>query len=212
MSKLLSIDSTLCATDLCELGVKYPTDKSPLNKESSLHKHAYTAIYNLLFASLRYKPIKLAEIGIYHNMSMCCWRDFFPSATLYGLEFNQAFIHNALGYNLDNTAYFSIDVNNKNSIQAAFDNLGATMDIIIDDSTHQPHHQINVIESCLNYLNSGGYLVIEDLFKRVDTKIFSEVLDNMKNVVSDYFFIDANHENRYSAEWDNDRLLIIVKR
>lgn len=211
-NKLFSIDSTFCATELCKLGAKYPTDKSPINNESNLHKHAYMAIYNLLFASLKHRPIKLAEIGIYHNMSIRCWREFFPNATLYGLEYNQNFINSALEHNLSNTFYSTIDVTNEQSIQAAFDNLEHKMDIIIDDSTHQPPHQINVIQTCLNYLNSGGYLVIEDLFKRVDTQLFSQILDNMTDVVADYFFVDANHKNKYSAEWDNDRLLIIIKR
>ena len=211
-SKLFSIDSTLCGTELCKLGAKYSTDKSPLNTNPSLRKHAYTAIYNLLFSSLKHKPVKLAEIGIYHNTSMCCWRDFFSQATLYGLEFNQTFINNALSHNLKDTFYCSIDVTNEHSIDLAFNRLGCKMDIIIDDSTHQPPHQLNVIRSCLNYLNSGGYLVIEDLFKSVDTKLFSDVLDNMSDLIVDYFFIDAEHKNRFSAEWDNDRLLIIIRK
>lgn len=212
MNKLLTIDSTICQTELCELGIKYPTDKSPLNTDNNLHKHAYTAIYNLLFSNIKYKPIRLAEIGIYHNMSMCCWREFFPNATLYGLEYNQDFINNALEHNLNNTFYSTIDVTNKQSIQTAFDKLENKMDIIIDDSTHQPPHQIDIIQTCLHYINSGGYLVIEDLFKSVDTQLFSQILDHMRDIVADYFFIDANHKNRYSAEWDNDRLLIIIKR
>lgn len=212
MNKLLSIDSTLCSTDLCRLGAKYPTDKSPLNKDNNLHKHAYTAIYNLLFSSMKNKQINLAEIGIYNNMSIHCWRDFFPKATIYGLEFQEACIKNALSHNLPNTFYYSIDVKSEHSVKSTFDKLNCKLDIIIDDSTHQTSDQINVITSCLNYLNSGGYLIIEDLFKRVDTKIFSEVLDKMKDSIIDYFFIDANHKNRYSAEWDNDRLLIIIRR
>ena len=47
----LVIDSTESVTDLCRLGVKHPTDKSPYNESSSLHKHPYTAVYNLLFST-----------------------------------------------------------------------------------------------------------------------------------------------------------------
>jgi predicted O-methyltransferase YrrM len=161
---------------------------------------------------MRHKPIKLAEIGIYHNMSMCCWRKFFPQATLYGLDFNKGFIDNAVSHNLDNTHYSSIDVTNKQSILAAFDQLNTKLDIIIDDSTHQPTDQINVVVSCLDYLNSGGYLIIEDLFKKVDLSTFTAVLDNLRDIVVDYFFIDANHKNKFSGQWDNDRLLIIIRK
>jgi hypothetical protein len=212
MKNFLSIDSTFCCTELCELGAKYPTDKSPINKDSKLHKHAYTAIYNLLFASLKFESINIAEIGIYHNMSILCWRDFFPNATIYGLDFNETLLNNGKKYDLKDVSYSTINVTDKNNIAVAFDKIGKKMDIIIDDSTHQPPDQINVIQSCLNYVNSGGYLIIEDLFKRVDTSVFSSVLDNMTDLISHYFFIDANHANRYSAEWDNDRLLVIIRK
>ena len=82
----ITIDSTNSVTDLCLLGVKYPTDKSPYNTEGNLHKHAYTAIYNLLFSNIRYKDIKLGELGILDNNSMLSWREFFPNAKLYGFE------------------------------------------------------------------------------------------------------------------------------
>jgi hypothetical protein len=50
----ITIDSSNSITELCTLGVKYPTDKSPYNTDDNLHKHAYTAIYNLLFSNLKY--------------------------------------------------------------------------------------------------------------------------------------------------------------
>ena len=71
----LVVDSTESVTDLCRLGVKHPTDKSPYNESDSLHKHPYTAVYNLLFSYMRYNPIVLGEIGILDNMSMKCWRE-----------------------------------------------------------------------------------------------------------------------------------------
>jgi hypothetical protein len=212
IKKLITLDSTLCSTDLCILGEKYPTDKSPLNTHKYLHKHAYTPIYSLLFANLRYRPVNIAEIGIYHNMSVLCWRDFFPSANIYALDFDESLLRNGERYNLSNVFYSVINVKDTQSIETSFNNINQKMDIIIDDSTHQPHDQINVIKSCVHYLNAGGYLIIEDIFKNVDTNIFSSILDEMTNLISDYFFIDANHKKRYSGEWDNDRLLIIIKK
>ena len=59
----LIIDSSDSITDLCKLGVKYPTDKSPYVVHDG-HRHPYMAVYDMLFMSLRYKPIKFAEGGI----------------------------------------------------------------------------------------------------------------------------------------------------
>ena len=72
----LIIDSTNSKTDLCVLGTKYPTDKSPYNTENTItpngsgHRHPYTAVYDFIFSSIRYKEISLAEIGVLDNMSM----------------------------------------------------------------------------------------------------------------------------------------------
>lgn len=210
MKNLLTIDSTFCTSELCELGKKYPTDKSPINQAPELHKHAYTAIYNLLFAHLKHKKINIAEIGIFHNMSIHCLREFFPKAVIHGYEYNTALIENAKRANLPDVSYMEINVFSKENITNAFENSQTTYDIIIDDSTHQPQHQLNVIECCMKYLNSGGYMIIEDLFKNVDTSIFESVLDNMSQVAY-YVFINADHEKRFSGTWNNDRLLIIIK-
>ena len=56
----LIIDSSNSITDLCKLGVKNPTDKSAYVKDD-LHRHAYMAIYDLLFMNLRYKNIKFTD-------------------------------------------------------------------------------------------------------------------------------------------------------
>lgn len=210
MKNLLTIDSTFCVSELCELGKKYPTDKSPINQGPGLHKHAYTAIYNLLFAHLKHKKINIAEIGILNNMSINCFRKFFPKAVIHGYEYNTNLIENAKRFDLHDVSYVEINVCSKDNINSAFENSKTTYDIIIDDSTHQPQDQLNVIESCMSYLNSGGYMIIEDLFKKVDTSIFESVLDNMPQVAH-YVFINANHEKRCSENWDNDRLLVIIK-
>lgn len=209
-SNLLSIDSTKFLSELCKLGIKYTTDKSPLS--TGLHRHAYTPIYNLIFSTIRYKLINIAEIGIYNNMSINCWREFFPNAIIYGLDVDDNFLHNGKSNNLHNTFYEKINVGDKESIIQTFNTINKKFDIIIDDSTHEPHHQINVIENCIDYVNSGGYLIIEDLFKKIDLSFFEPSLTKIQDQIIDYFFIDANHINMWSAEWNNDRLLVIVKK
>ncbi len=70
----LIIDSTESITDLCLLGSKYRTDKSPLSSPLAKfvdnpieYGHAYTAIYDFLFHGLRHKKIKFAEIGVQYT-------------------------------------------------------------------------------------------------------------------------------------------------
>ncbi len=118
-------------TDLCMLGIKYPTDKSPYNQEQGLHKHAYTAIYDLLFSHRRYDDLILGEIGILDNNSMLSWREYFPNAVLHGFEYSQERLSKALNDNLPNTYYHFMDVLHKDSIRNGL-SIFTGFDIIIE--------------------------------------------------------------------------------
>lgn len=210
------IDSTKTKSDLCILGTKYPTDKSPYSTENtetsngSGHRHPYTAVYDLLFSQLRYKKIKLAEIGILNNMSMLCWREYFPNAELYGFEFNTTLLSNAKSANLKNTIYDFIDIKDENSLSATLPKYGK-YDIIIEDSTHIFEDQVRLIKLAHNYLNSGGILVIEDIFRIENEERYNEMISDVKKYYSLITFINTEHDLKYSPNWNNDKLLIFIR-
>lgn len=63
-------------SSLCE---KYNTDKCPKG-------HNYTQVYELFFRPKRDKAKKIMEIGIGGGASLNIWRDYFPNATIYGID------------------------------------------------------------------------------------------------------------------------------
>lgn len=211
------IDTTDARTDLCDLGVKYPTDKSPYNTENLIsengsgHRHPYTAVYDMLFSSQRYKKLKIAEIGVLDNMSMRCWREYFPNAELYGFDFNEEFINQGKSLNLENTTYDLIDIKSQESIEQTLNHYGK-FDIIIEDSTHIFEDQIRFCQVAYKYLNEGGILIIEDIFRN---EIESRYINELSNV-SDFYislnFIITEHQLKYSPEWDNDKLMVLYKK
>ena len=204
----ITIDSTNSVTDLCLLGVKYPTDKSPYNPDVSLHKHAYTSIYNLLFSNLRYKDIKLGELGILDNNSMLSWREFFPNAKLYGFEWFDERLDKAINDNID-CRYIKMNVKDVNSISDGLSVAGSKFDILIEDSTHLFEDQIKFVNEAHKHLNPGGILIIEDIFINANEE------DYFKAINLDYFssatFIYANHNLKNSLGWNNDKLLVLHK-
>jgi len=210
----ITIDSSHSITDLCKLGTIYPTDKSPYchgrTPGSSGHRHPYTAIYDFLFSSLRFKNIKIFELGILDNMSMICWREYFPNASLYGFEFNLDKIENAKGYNLKNTSYHLMDIKDASSIESGF-KIAGNFDIIFEDSTHEFEDQIRFINIAYKYLNPGGIMVIEDIFKRESETNYAKALEPLAHHFSSMTFINADHQQKYSGDWDNDKLLILFK-
>ena len=203
----LVVDSTESVTDLCRLGVKHPTDKSPYNESDSLHKHPYTAVYNLLFSYMRYNPIVVGEIGILDNMSMLCWREYFPNATLYGYEYSEMRLQKALSDKLSNAVYSKMDVKDVESIQ---EGLQSTMfDIIIEDSTHEFNDQIRFANIAYKHIKPGGFLIIEDIFRSESEQRYVDALAGISKYFSSMTFIVTEHKNKHSPGWDNDKLLVL---
>lgn len=208
----LIIDSTSSRTELCDLGVKYPTDKSPYSVGSSSgHRHPYTAVYDLLFAPLRYKDINFGEIGIEYNKSMICWRNYFTKAKLWGWEYYQEKIDSALRDELEDTTYINMNVNLEESIQKGFDQSGVKFDIIIDDSTHSFEDQIRISKIVHEYLKPGGYFIIEDIFRNRWEDDYHQQIGECCKYYHSITFIDTEHSNKLSEHWDNDKLLLMVR-
>ena len=178
------IDSTNSITELCLLGVKYPTDKSPYNTDGNLHKHAYTSIYNLLFSNIRYNNLRIGELGILENHSMLSWREFFPNAKLYGFEWFDSRLDKAIRDSIPNCSYFKMDVTNPLSIEEGLLYSGGDFDILMDDSTHVFEDQIKFINVAYKHLKPGGFLIIEDILAAIaknPTRLFIVIKDKLLN-------------------------------
>ena len=208
MFNSITIDSTNSRTELCDLGVKYPTDKSPYNTDAGLHKHAYTSIYNLLFSNMRYKDIKLGELGILDNNSMLSWRDFFPNAKLYGFEWFTSRIEKAINDNIDCT-YIKMNVKDVHSINEGLTISGSNFDVLIEDSTHEFEDQIRFINEAYKHLKPGGILIIEDIFINANEADYVHSIDHLSDYFASSTFIFANHNLKNSAGWNNDKLLVL---
>jgi hypothetical protein len=216
----LIIDSSDSVTELCQLGIKYPTDKSAyaIHNDNGGHRHAYMAIYDLLFMPMKYKSIRLLEVGILNNMSMKCWRDYFVNATLFGFDNNYDLLSEARKSELKNTYYHEIDVTDERSIKTALLLTGGGFDIIIEDSLHDVKHNFDVSKEAYKYLNCGGYLILEDLCDVTN----KEYGDNYEDLYNEYFeplqkyfhsmtYIISKHKNECSGHLDNSKLLVLCR-
>jgi len=203
------------STELCEIGKKYDTDKSSQrsNVTHYRHCHPYTLFYDSLFNNRRNEPLQIAELGILYGGSLLMWKDYFKYAHIYGFEFNEKLIDKfKKNCNNDRITLAKIDVKNANSIIHAFSTLDVMYDIIIEDTTHQFEDQIRVIEQVHPYLKPGGILVIEDIFKSTDVTEYQNALQPILHHFQSYYFVELDHDNRYSAKWNNDKLFVLVKR
>jgi hypothetical protein len=208
----LIIDSTDCKSDLCSLGALIGTDKSPYNERA--HRHPYTAVYSLLFSRFQTLPVRFAEIGIAMGHSIVMWRAFFQNLASHIFAFDSCEItrRNLDSLNLPGVSSHHMDVSDEASIEAALQSIGGNLDVLLDDSSHNFGHQTHIIRRCIPFLKSGGMLVIEDVFRSHTGEMFENALGSVLDHFSFGCMIVTEHANRYSPGWDNDQILVLVKK
>jgi hypothetical protein len=211
----MCIDTTHTYTDLCEIGKQACTDKSPYgNLNTGLHRHPYTGVYSMLFAPLKNKRIEFAEIGVAAGSSVILWWNYFTNASLHFFDRDQNFLNNVKGMEFpEREPYLALmDVSVDDGVRTSLEITGKQFDVILDDSSHVYEHQIRIAKEAFPFIKSGGYLIIEDIYRtESEAKYETDLADIISECTMAYFIV-CNHEERYSAGWNNDKLFILVKK
>ena len=199
----LIIDSSNIVTELCLSGGLYNTDKSPLSYNGPFYNHrkGYTAVYNLIFSTLKDKPINFCEIGLLYGSGLRMFNDYFSDAKFYGIDNNVENI-NTTSQHVPGL-YTKANVNSADELHRAFEEFNVKFDIVVDDSTHDPEHHEILLDVVPQYLNSGGIFVIEDLNDDCDESIYQQ--RDFKTSM----FISCEHKNTY--DWNNHKIWYGVK-
>jgi predicted O-methyltransferase YrrM len=208
----LVLDSSDCVSDLCLICAGTGTDKTPYCNGG--HRHPYTVPYSLLFEPLRKKPIKFAEIGVFRGASLLAWRRFFTQARIYGFDNDVNNLDFIASHGWKDVHVDIMDASHPESIRTQLTKYvqdGELFDVILDDASHNPEHQVEVIRTALPLLKQGGILIVEDIFRDNSTEPYEKVFQEVKHLVSFHSFIVCDHKNRYSPGWNNDKLLVFVK-
>jgi hypothetical protein len=149
-------------TPLCELAKKYGTDKGGKHYIAGDTCHEYTPIYDRLFGHRRESVTAVLEIGVNYGCSMRMWEEYFPNASIIGLDSNSECLRHSGG----RIYVFAADQGNAQSLLNALDvasGCGTHFDLIVDDGSHELAHQILSMDTLLPFLKDDGYYVIEDL-------------------------------------------------
>ena len=139
---------------LNSLGKKYLTDKCK-------HKYAnisYLDIYEKYFEKNRFNIKTVLEIGVYKGSSLKMWKEYFPNATIYGIDINP----NAKQYEEDRINIIIADQNSDDDLKKIKNSI-KSIDILIDDGSHITKHQIKTYEYLSTNISHNGYYIIEDL-------------------------------------------------
>lgn len=153
-------------TPLCLLARRFETDKGGYHLRygggDSDTCHNYTPIYHLIYGKDRENVRHVFEIGINAGSSLRMWREYFPRATIVGIDSNAA----CLVHGDDRIACYAADQNNASSLLGVIGKLTPTsplFDLIVDDGSHELEHQITSLKTLLPFLANQGCYVVEDI-------------------------------------------------
>lgn len=205
------IDSTAVTSELCSLGRAAGTDKSPYNTVA--HRHPYTAVYSMLFAPLKNRALRFAEIGVAGGASAIMWDKYFtnPAADLRMFDSDLNFLAHGRGLVGGRFTFAQMDVAKDGDVGRAL--AVGEYDVIIDDSSHNFEHQIRIIKEAWPHIKSGGMLIVEDVFRATPDEDYTKEIfaAEILEECSAAYFVMCEHAARWSPGWDNDKLLVLVK-
>lgn len=178
-------------TRLCELAIKYGTDKCPDWANGT--GHSYTPFYDELF---RGKTVKrVMELGINRGASLFMWAEYWPGAKIIGVD-NHLGALNDVASRLSNCiGLLNCDCGDKIDLCRLAGSLTHfSFDLIIDDASHNPEHQILAANTLYSLLAPNGIYIIEDVRSPEAAGLIQSQLLHPSEIVS--FNISAKEDDR----------------
>jgi SAM-dependent methyltransferase len=119
----------------------------------------YLTEYERLFRGLRDKPINLLELGVQRGASMQLWREYFPAATVVGLD-----IARPRSFPGDKRFHFIRGSQDDPKILDLAIAAGGPFDIVLDDASHIGSFTGRSFAYLFpRALKPGGIYIIEDI-------------------------------------------------
>jgi hypothetical protein len=119
----------------------------------------YFEVYDRHFSRFRGREVNVLEIGIYCGGSLEMWKHYFGGrAKIYGVDIQLG----CKAYEEERVRVFIGDQADRN-FWKRFKLEVAAIDIVIDDGSHVPEHQIVTLEELLPDVRPGGVYVCEDV-------------------------------------------------
>jgi hypothetical protein len=177
---------------LQELGRKYGTDKS----RHSYKNMSYLDIYERYFEKKRLEIKTFVEIGILNGNSLKTWAEYFPNATIYGIDINPE----CKKYESDRIKILIGDQNDDSFLKRIVTEI-PKIDILLDDGSHITSHQIKTFNYLNQNIDKNGFYIIEDLRNSYE-EFFNH--HNVRNIWPGMVYNDSKDElKNYRVDFNN---------
>ena len=121
--------------------------------------HGYNNFYDDEFKNFQKLKINILEFGIHFGASQAAFSKYFSDSVIIGVDKNPYFKK----FFSKNIRSLYCDVSDKYSLHLLGKYLKEDIDIIIDDASHIPDHQLKTFSQMFKILKSKGIYVIEEL-------------------------------------------------
>lgn len=124
-----------------------------------LKSQHYFDIYQRHLGRFVGSPVQVVEVGVFGGGSLELWATYFgPQCHVHGIDIRPE----CRRYTRQNITVHTGDQGDRR-FWADFKRTVGPVDILIDDGSHYPEHQIVTLEEMLPYLRPGGVFICEDI-------------------------------------------------
>lgn len=142
-------------TELFDIFDKYNCDKGP--------KHRYDLMYTEHFEDIRLEELNILEIGIFKGESINSWLEYFPNATIYGIDiFTRVPPEKIAALSNPRVKWCKCDSMDADTASKIWSDV--KFDFIIDDGLHTPLANSLTFKAWSPKLSKNGIYIIEDVF------------------------------------------------
>lgn len=169
-------------------------DNSRTDKNTA---HSYLDLYQNLLSCKKETAKNILEIGINLGGSIKLWNDFFPNATIYGVDImDREYIWDKIKENNKIILYTSTDGYNEKFVNSEFLQKKIQFDFILDDGPHTFESMVLFIILYSQLMTNDGILIIEDVQSWDWIEPLKKVVpENLKQYIKIYDL--RENKNRY---------------
>jgi len=150
--------------------------------------HDYLQHYWRHLQHVREIALKVVEIGVQTSRSVKTWAEFFPNATIYGIDIDEK----CRAFSEDRIDIHIGDQMDEKFLLDFVAKTGGDFDVVIDDGLHTPYSILKSFSYLYPALKDHGTYVIEDIQRQPETLNFIGYLMSCVNYYPD---------NASLAEW-----------
>lgn len=183
-----------------EVSAKYMATETRFGTDKCT-SHSYERVYDSLFQLLKYTKRNILEIGISGGYGLLAYRDYFKNAMIYGIDIEDNCNQEA---KLDPRIKLLFgDACAPETIQT----FNTTYDLIIEDGSHLPEHQIQHFKDYSGFVNVGGYYIIED----VKGEYLEDVMNGIRETAEEHGFVVQVADLREIKNRSDDILIVCLR-